>query len=796
MFGLEAILLASILVTVASLLFSPTPKIQNANKPNLSENDFPNVDETKKVPEVFGTIKISPTIISFGNIREIPFSKKIDGGFFNSDKNQIIGYSIFADLAFAIGTTIDKLKSVVIDDEIIANIPSGTNKFSFQSAKASDSNEGIPNGTFNTGAFKWAIPNKSKPGKSLAKFYNGYQTVYDLDMLRMTGYPIIYNGISYVVVPSMYLGDGATNIPNISFIVCRTKLFNNTILNAYADINNGQANPAICLLYILKKFIGLNDNMIDFDNFVYVAEKLYNKKIGISFSLSSVDEAQKWITEILRHISGTINFNKKTGKYQIKLMDSDYNYNTLKEITDSDTLDTKFFKSDWSEAYTSVTYSYTDPNTFKSVDITKTNMAMELLSNSVRKIDVQMMAISNHQTANKLADLELKKYSYPRASIKFKVHNSFELDLNDVFKYSSQKLGLSEVVFRVMSIGGDEFEKEYIEIEAIEDLYNLGNYETIESSEPVSYLNDYTINSNIGHYNKIIYTGQDLAGSADASMLFFVSNNDDSVISNKTYGISTQYTENIDRTTIILSVGNDDGYLIDEMIVNRNDYMVEVELSDREWQLGQILIAIENEILSIKSIEFIDENTAKLSNIIRNINSNSEIIDSSLFVTSRAFLIGTNQGELKYLTIPMYSNTYNYNIKFNLSNKKNKTVNFITPIGNYNNFHNTPSPVSYVFHDSTLKTLEWDITGFLNYKNSVTTVNIDSIDLNTLIENKRLDNQYFDLYVKYKNHTIEEHLGLVTNTFSLQHEKQLEYCIVYNIINGYKSVEHIYYPEE
>lgn len=788
------LLLGTLISVVVGIMFSPRPKIQNAEKPNLTESDFISIDESKKIPEIFGTVKISPTIISFSNIREIPFTSKVDGGIFKSDKTMTMGYSIFASVAFAIGTEIDKLKSVYVQDDKIANIPEGNNIFSFQSAEPSSQNDGIPNGTFYTGAFQRRIENKSKPGKSVAKYYNGFQTKYDSELLKMSGYPIIYNGVSYVVIPDLYLGDMAQNMPNFSFVASRTKLFNNTILNAYSNINNGQANPAICLLYILKKFIGLNDNMINMDNFISVSEKLFNKKIGMSFTISSVDEAKNWIEEILRHISGSLNFNKKNGKYEIKLLDSDYNYNTLKSINEKEALDIKLTKSDWSEAFTSVVFGYTDPETFKSIEITKTNMASELLSNTRRVQNIKMMGISNHKTANALADLELKKYSFPRATYKMKVHISNDFNLNDVFKFSSAKLGINNIVLRVIGIGGDGFEKEYLELECIEDLFNLGNYDVVDVNNQVNFINDYSINNNIEFKNKIIYTGKDFSKSELPSLLFFVGNTDDSVINYKNYGISTQSKENIDYISYILSNQSiDENYLIDELIVQRKDFMEEISLNDRDWQTGTYLIAIGDELMSIKSLNFIDENSVSIKNIIRNINSKHSILSSQFLDAEPVFFIGTNQNNMKFLKIDNYNNSFKYNIKFFLSNRKNKTAEYIEPVGNYNNYHNKPYKVSYVFYNDILKTLEWDVSGFLNLDNSATTVNIDTVNLNNLIENTRLENQYFDLYVKYKNHIEESYSDLTINNFKLQHDKQFEYCRIYNKINGFSSDEFIYY---
>ena len=89
------------------------------------------------------------------------------------------------------------------------------------------------------------------------------------------------------------------------------------------------------------------------------------------------------------------------------------------------------------------------------------------------------LCVQDNNLASKILSREFKKYCTPISKISFKVPNSFKLSVFDVFKFSSKKLGINNMILRIIEVSADEYEKNYYEITATEDIYNANDYEVI-----------------------------------------------------------------------------------------------------------------------------------------------------------------------------------------------------------------------------------------------------------------------------------------------------------------------------
>lgn len=89
--------------------------------------------------------------------------------------------------------------------------------------------------------------------------------------------------------------------------------------------------------------------------------------------------------------------------------------------------------------------------------------------NITRSIRLMMFTLT--ENAQWAADRYIKQFAYPFANLSFVANrNVFRYQVGDNFKWSSNRLGISEMVFRIVRIAEENLLKETIKIDAIEDV--------------------------------------------------------------------------------------------------------------------------------------------------------------------------------------------------------------------------------------------------------------------------------------------------------------------------------------
>lgn len=383
---------------------------------------------------------------------------------------QTIGYAYFLGLAYALCTKVDRLLEFRLNGDIGAK-PNlvGSGEFVAKTGKSAPS------------------PNGSGKSTSTVKFYDGSQTTADPYLASKTGSNIAYKNTAYLVING-FIGDNVSSVPQYSAVVERTN-----IVPKWANISGlkqslgGDANPACVLWYMFTKLINLNERLLDEASFKDAAIKLSSENLGVSFVMSSPQEAKEWVEEILRTIDGVMCINPKSGALGLRLLRDDYDPKKVKIVNEGNSNKVKFTRKSWSDTYSKGTVKFTDRNTFESASVTAINSATRQTLGYERAYNVEYMAISTHENANKILQRLMKKISYPLATIKFNLSGDEfrELMVGDTLLFSNEKLGVKNMKIRVIKLGGEKDNKE-IDVEAIEDVFNMENI-VITSVQPSLY---------------------------------------------------------------------------------------------------------------------------------------------------------------------------------------------------------------------------------------------------------------------------------------------------------------------
>jgi hypothetical protein len=453
---------------VAAYIFAPTPKNEGAKKAGLDEFDFPTNSSARCIPEVFGTVEIHGNVISTGVLtsREI---RQSGGG---KSGSYTVGYAYFLDLAYALCSKIDSFIAFCIDGEVVTslrNVQSGDEFYAKTGTSA------VVAGSGNT--------------TSKIKVYFGTQTTVDTDVSAWRGSQIAYKNVAYIVMPQVFIGDNVRTAPNYSARVKRTNLMENW---SYADIN-GDANPAHILYYILTKHAKMPLDALDINSFQAAGHALYQEELGISMTMSGEHEAKDWCEEILRTIDAVWHINPATGKLGIRLLRDDYNLNLVPQVNDSHVKNVTFERKSWEDTVNRITVKYTD--TFAEASITGINEAAKLALGYEKSQTIEYMSITSAKTANMVMSRLFQKLSYPLASVKFSVSvKDFpNLMIGDVLNFSNTSFGLQNMGIRIVSLGADKEDEQTVEIEAVEDVFALGNMVISGNQPPLGIPNDLNI---------------------------------------------------------------------------------------------------------------------------------------------------------------------------------------------------------------------------------------------------------------------------------------------------------------
>jgi len=108
----------------------------------------------------------------------------------------------------------------------------------------------------------------------------------------------------------------------------------------------------------------------------------------------------------------------------------------------------------------------------------------EILGHVVPR-SIRMMLFTTTVNAQEAADRIIKSIAYPLAQLTFVANrNIFRMEVGDQFKYSSSEYGITDMVFRIITITEQDLRKEHIKVYAIEDVEYMSS-SSIFSSIPV-----------------------------------------------------------------------------------------------------------------------------------------------------------------------------------------------------------------------------------------------------------------------------------------------------------------------
>lgn len=234
--------------------------------------------------------------------------------------------------------------------------------------------------------------------------------------------------------------------------------------------------------------MGFPDALIG-TSFTTVAQQLYDEEFGLSFQWTQQQPVEEFIGEVMNHVGGVWYADPRTGLFELALIRDDYSVSDLRVFDESNILAVESYqKPGYGELVNQIVVAWTDvPNNKTATTPPVQDSACIQAQGSVIAETRQYPGITKAALAQRVALRDLTAASTPLAALRLKV-NREAWDLvpgKDVIVVSWQKLGLVQLVCRVLKVDRGTLEDGAITLEVAEDVFGLPDavYTTQEPQE-------------------------------------------------------------------------------------------------------------------------------------------------------------------------------------------------------------------------------------------------------------------------------------------------------------------------
>lgn len=455
------VIIGLLLGIAAFLLFQPGASPSQKGPAAATEVGVPGNDENRPIAEIYGRRLVTLNLIAYGNLRPEKIKRKVDGGK-EGDKKIHVGWSYRLDMVWAIGGVVDKLlefrkrNDPTFKGSLDIIPPDQAKSFFAQTGTATPTNG-------------------SGTGKSQIVFVDGRQfDRIDSVYKRLTGFPIINLGVSYLSMNAAFIGDNTTSVEAYQVLVEH----NLTTEYPWSTSVDGDASAVAVVYDILVRHLGISTSLIDLPSFNAADATLASESVGISFVMNTQSEAVKWINTINEHIDGVLYYDEEVGKFKYRLIRDDYDPDLLDVIDEQRYKKLRIERDTWESVYTDVEVKWVDRHTWKLRPYRMSNNANRRLIGQKKSKEIIFPFFTREASvAHALARVERRSFTpLARATCDL---SELDLKLNpgDVIKINSERGNFQEAIYRVMGVGGGKSSDQKYAAEMTEDLFGLGSVE-------------------------------------------------------------------------------------------------------------------------------------------------------------------------------------------------------------------------------------------------------------------------------------------------------------------------------
>lgn len=240
--------------------------------------------------------------------------------------------------------------------------------------------------------------------------------------------------------------------------------------NSFTDLN-----PAHILrdVLIAPTSDGSGDTSEIGDTFATVAQTLFDEGFGLSFFWQRPSQKDEFRQLVEEHIAGSVYRDRETGQWEIKLIRPDYDVGTLFTFVGTTIVEwMEYERPQQHELPNSITVVYTRRDNGETASVTVHNVAAVQVTGRVVNEKRVFEGITRPELANKVAQRELISKTQPLAKGAIRVsYAPTTLNLGSPFILDEPRLGINEMVCRVIEIEEGDLEDTSVVIRFVEDVF-------------------------------------------------------------------------------------------------------------------------------------------------------------------------------------------------------------------------------------------------------------------------------------------------------------------------------------
>lgn len=465
-----------VVMLLLSVYMQSKVKIQEPDPINAEDFTLPDNAQDRQLQLIYGTVKSTGfNVIAAGDFDFFEIKKKVDGGMFSGSKKVTVGFGYKIGIVNCFGwggfrKEVELVDWLVDEDSIYKN----TSKGSFSGS--------VDNKSF----FGPYVEGEGGMSGSFSYYSGSENQVVDPYAESMSGGMISpLSNIAYFVWKAGYIGNNGS-LKNWQFVLRRIP--KPLALNSlYADVNTG-ANPAYVIFDLLTDDnygAAVSENRIDTANFNAVGKKLYDEGWGINMNLNEVGKIGDLIAQITNKIDGSLNIDKTTGKFYIKLNRQDYVVDDLPVFDESNIMSiSNFSKNTYTGLSNKIKITYTDKNnSYEKAQVVFKDPALTYTMARSETIEMDYSIITDADLAYRIAARDLIPYSTNLFKCEVTVNRfGSGLNIGDVLILSLKKYKIERVVMRIAEIDYGSIAEPEITISLVQDRFGF-NYTIFNRAE-------------------------------------------------------------------------------------------------------------------------------------------------------------------------------------------------------------------------------------------------------------------------------------------------------------------------
>ncbi len=455
-------------IFIASELLRPKPELEDAQAATFDDFQIPTTDPKRPIPIIWGRTRVqSPGIVWYGDYRTEAIEEEIKTGLFSSD-DLIVGYKYFIGVQFGIAHTIDEYECVEWDDEPLIEFSPTITTPQTVSVNEPDflgGTEGPSAGGGIVGDFSFFFGGS---GQAASPYLSAFQ-----DPLSN------YKQLAHVVMEGPEVGTNPQIKPP-AFIVRRYP--NQLALTAGRERVGLGANPAAVLFEVLTDDDwGLSIDAADIDvvNFQTQGNTLFDEVHSYSNTWNKISQVGAVIRDLLRQIEGQLFLDFSTGLFTLKLIRDESGASPGPVVlNESNVIEVEnFTRGNYTETSNRVVVNWKDPtiNANPSPAV-QDDMANQAIQNRNVVASYNFVGCDNATLATQIAARELRGIAFPLAKCSLiATRDAFALRPGDLFEFQWDDLGIESMIMRCASVGLGDSTEIRIRIDALQDVYSLGD---------------------------------------------------------------------------------------------------------------------------------------------------------------------------------------------------------------------------------------------------------------------------------------------------------------------------------